>query len=362
MATSTLSEAIELFLVHIAVHNQPNTVKHKRSNLEALLISIGNIQTRSVGPHHFDVHFMRRQGAGICRATLNNELFTYRRFFAWCVLSKHISQFSNPTAHLRPFPVAAKHRLRVPRERFGDLLNNTDDARDRMVVALGLYLFLRQSEMLPLRLHDVNLVDNTMSIVIPKTGQVDTMPICAELHTELMRWLRVYSEDQGVAVGELPDDALLLPARQHQRWTNGAGGRFVLSENFTTVFRPDAPITNISRVVHFTLERTGFLTRTQDGSAKGKTNSEGIHTLRRSGARALYDTLVDTGYDGALRMVQAMLHHATATTTERYIGMDLDRKRRDETIKGKMMYPPTPITHDPDTNNVVHLANRKQAI
>ena len=61
--------------------------------------------------------------------------------------------------------------------------------------------------------------------------------------------------------------------------------------------------------------------------------------MRRSGARALFDQLVQDGYDGAIRTVQAMLHHTSVTTTEVYLGIHLDKKRRDEAIRGKVMFP-----------------------
>lgn len=64
-----------------------------------------------------------------------------------------------------------------------------------------------------------------------------------------------------------------------------------------------------------------------------------MHTLRRSAARALFDRLATEGYDGALRLVQAMLHHAQSSTTEHYLGLTLDKKRRDDIIRGESMYP-----------------------
>jgi hypothetical protein len=66
---------------------------------------------------------------------------------------------------------------------------------------------------------------------------------------------------------------------------------------------------------------------------------EGCHTLRRSGARALFDDLVERGgYDGVLRHVSAMLHHKSTLMTERYLGLDVDVKKRNDLIRGKKMY------------------------
>lgn len=47
-----------------------------------------------------------------------------------------------------------------------------------------------------------------------------------------------------------------------------------------------------------------------------------IHILRRTAARQMFNALVETRcYDGALRVVQALLHHSTLESTERFIGM-----------------------------------------
>lgn len=62
---------------------------------------------------------------------------------------------------------------------------------------------------------------------------------------------------------------------------------------------------------------------------------EGIHTLRRTAARQLFDALLErTGkYDAALRIVQATLHHASSQTTELYIGLTSELRARDELIR-----------------------------
>jgi site-specific recombinase XerD len=66
---------------------------------------------------------------------------------------------------------------------------------------------------------------------------------------------------------------------------------------------------------------------------------EGEHTLRRSGARAYFDQLVENGYDGALKRVQSMLGHRNASSTERYIGLNPERLARNRDLRGKPMFP-----------------------
>jgi integrase len=65
---------------------------------------------------------------------------------------------------------------------------------------------------------------------------------------------------------------------------------------------------------------------------------EGGHTLRRSGATALYNELSERGHDRAIRMCQAMLGHASIQTTEVYLALNLDRKARNDLLAGKRMF------------------------
>lgn len=87
------------------------------------------------------------------------------------------------------------------------------------------------------------------------------------------------------------------------------------------------PLTRPSRTVKRVLVRAGYYTL-----------QEGGHTLRRSGARAYFDELVSAGYDGALRRVQSMLGHASSSMTEQYLGLDLDRQKRNFDLAGKPMF------------------------
>src|SRR5690606_30101648 len=66
------------------------------------------------------------------------------------------------------------------------------------------------------------------------------------------------------------------------------------------------------------------------------TRGEGCHTVRRSVARAFFDSMAtDTGYDAALRTVSAMLHHKSSATTEIYLGLTSERVRRDSLLRGR---------------------------
>jgi integrase len=126
---------------------------------------------------------------------------------------------------------------------------------------------------------------------------------------------------------------MLFPARLPGRY------RWQLEENGTRTqyrtadsWRPDKAMAHAERVVHTALE-------TLDIPSKG----EGCHTLRRAAARALFDSLTqESGYDSALRIVSAWLHHKNSTTTERYLGLSVERRLRDEFLRGREFLSPSP--------------------
>ncbi len=68
---------------------------------------------------------------------------------------------------------------------------------------------------------------------------------------------------------------------------------------------------------------------------------EGVHTVRRSVARILFDQASEHGHDNALRVAAALLGHSSTQTTEIYLGIDRDRQKRDEILRGKSLFPPS---------------------
>jgi len=68
---------------------------------------------------------------------------------------------------------------------------------------------------------------------------------------------------------------------------------------------------------------------------------EGMHTIRRSGARAMFDHLaLDLGNDKALLQVSVMLNHQGTQQTLSYIGLDIEREQLNDWLRGNSMYSP----------------------
>ena len=320
-----------------------NTVRNHIHGARRLLAHVGNIQVQNLTARHVDSYFAARQAKGLTAGSLNAELAALRAMFKYAVQRRYLQAGHEPTAHRRPFRQVRRDRLRVPASRFDDLLDGLEHPRDRIVVALGLYLFLRKSEVQALRVGDVNLDTAEVSVEVLKTKQFDVMPISVEMDRELRRWLTYYASRLGRPLR--PTD-YLAPAKASPRFVKGLGPQenARLAATWPSTLDPTRPVADPERATQRALAAVGFDLRDDSG----KSLREGAHTLRRSGARALFDQLVADGYDGAMRTVQSMLHHSSVTTTEGYLGIQLDKKRRDDIVRGRQMFPK-------DEQNVVRM-------
>jgi len=264
-------------------------------------------------------------------STMNLTVAELRGFFKWAEQQGLIPYGSSPMRHRRAYTEAKHERMRVPADQFAGLIDSAQNPRDRIVVALGLYLLLRAGEIALLRVHDVDLSDFTIGVLVPKSAKSDTMPLCRELADELRIWFTAYGKGVG---RELHGDDYLVPGRLPPTLeARGDHGKWVMVQYDQYV--PSRPYSTPHKAVQGALVLSGYLTHDPDGH----TRREGVHTLRRSAARALFDRLSVDGVDSALRIVQSMLHHSSVSTTERYIGLDGDRVKRDSILRGERMFP-----------------------
>lgn len=319
--------AVEKFMVTRSTSGYAhNTLKNNRAHLTALGRHLpADITVARITPDRFEEAW-RGIGAERGPSNMANVLATYNTFFKWCQGRQIVpARWRVPTADVRPPRVQKRERFRLPVIEFPRLLDSAVEPRDRALLAAACTLLLRKSELASLTIGDVNLTDGEVTVQIWKTNDSDIMPIPYELDVELRRWLTVYSEK----VGPLEDHYLLFPRRIQQRWLHDDDGKFVAGSGDDYVYFTDQPIIHMQDIATRGLRALGYELEPR----------EGMHTLRRSAARWLFDRLVSEGYDGAIRMVQAMLHHTQIVTTEKYIGLTLDKKKRDDILKGQVMYP-----------------------
>lgn len=324
----TLSDAIDDFVAHRKSGWAKGTSRITEISLRHFLGFTGNIRMSSIGPQHAERFQAHEVGRGLMPNTINTSVAQIRVFAKWTVVHGYAKV--NWTATLRSIPVPATSRMRVAAQDFPRLLDLADEGRRpdrRIVVALGLFLFLRAGEVQSLRVKDVDLQQGTIDVRVHKTHGFDVMPISWELDQELRRWFKAYEADLG---RRLTGEEYLVPGAR--------GWNIHTGPPETGLFRPHLHQNRPFHQVQAALIKAGYPIDTN-----GKSNQEGMHTLRRSGARALFDALVsgrlgDLARDDALRKVSAMLHHKSIVTTEHYLGLDVDRERRDDTIKGRRMF------------------------
>lgn len=307
----------------------PNTLKNIDHTLRRLMACSGNIYCHQITERTVQ-RFLEEMSRTQQSSTVANHFGILGGFLDWCRHTKRVKGDHDPMYGMRSPKRIKKERERVNPAHFPEILEAAGrrSPRDRAAVAVLLYTLARDSEAREFRIGDVDLESGYILARITKSHLEDRVPICAELDTELRSWLTYYTS----RVGPLQPHYRLLPARRPPAIRDETTGQFSPSDS--EVLRPTDRVATLSRVVNPALADIGF-TVTTPGQRQVY---EGAHTLRRSGARALFDRLVSESYDGALRVVQSMLHHSSVQTTEHYLGITSDRHARDQLIKGRPMY------------------------
>lgn len=336
MANARLSDAIADFMRYAESAYAKGSIRSLRWTLDVLLTEVGNIWVKNLTDRHVDTMLALAASKGASAGTINNHVSRLRTFCEFCRRRKFAPASFDPVGHRRRVRSVPGRPFRLPVERFPELLDAADGPRDRVAFALGLYLLVRQSELVALRVGHVNLTSGEVDVSIQKTSQRDVMPISSELDIELRDWLGIYAEAMRAP---LRPEWLLVPSKPGG-WSNqrDATGKIVPYSGPLRLV-PDRPPTRLDLALKKALRRMGY--------GADDLGGVGLHTLRRSGARARFDALREQGYDGALRQVQALLHHSSAANTERYLGIDLDVQHRNEALRGKSMYGATPKAAPP---------------
>jgi integrase len=275
-----------------------------------------------------DAHSTRIKGQPIREAvgpsTHNNYRARLKVFFTYCKNSG-FTALDNYLTGVEPLPEPKKRRQQPPPSLLLQLLDQAECAMHRAYLATAINTACRASEITGMRVGDVDFARSEVFVTVVKTREEDEMPLTADLERELRLWLVEYAELLG---RPLRADDYLFPARTGNTISThyldeATGQRVYVRTPF--VWHPDRPVQRTEKIVKHALGSVGLPTR-----------YEGTHTIRRAVARAYFDSLsTELGYDAGLRTVSALLHHSNMATTERYLGLSSERRRRDETMKGK---------------------------
>lgn len=325
-----LNDAVDDFrLFRISDGKKPNTLRGDRATLKAFMALTGNIYAHSCHERHV-TEFLAKRAQTRGQNSLNGDLTVLSVFFDWCRRTRRIPPGCDPLAGRKTRVVHVPERTRVHMSKFPKLLSAAEEIhpRNRAVVAIGLYTLLRGSEIQTLKVSDLDLADGFLRATIHKKGGLeDRIPVYAALDRELRAWLTFYA----AACGPLQPQWYLTPARYARPISDQRTGVIVRVD---TELRPTRRLGQVSHIVNPALAATG-VALTDD---EGRPTREGGHTLRRSGARALFDMLCETGARDPLGVVQSMLHHQSRAQSEVYIGLDPTRQERDTLLKGAVLF------------------------
>lgn len=317
----SLSESIDLYLADRRSKGRSiSTVRNEEVLLRQFLAVVGNIQVKNIGPEHMDKFFASRARQWKSERTYNLGRARFSAYFKWCRTRKHMPRANDPLEGTESRKVPRKPRPVVPRARFEELLDAATFPRDRAMVAIGLYLFTRISETVSLRWRDIDFDSNLISVYRHKTREQAYLPMAKELRKELLRWRLEYAAQ----AGEPPrPEWFVVPTYSKHL--------FIGNQMRTPrLIAPDRPVctTSANRVVKKALAKVGI-----------DEQQVGSHTLRRSGATALYEYLMHTGHDLAIRHVSTMLGHKHIAVTEVYLQRGPSEKALNDLLAGKEMFP-----------------------
>ena len=299
-----------------------NTIRNQNGALKAFLRVNGNIWC-----HQIDDRHVTRLFEELVKTRSSNSLgpvdSALRGFFDWCRQTRRMPSDRDPMFGRRPPKAVKRERQRVHRSKFGYMLDQAENISPwhRALTAVLLHTLLRDSEAASILLRDVDLDAGYIKVRIEKSSLEDRIPISRPLDRELRKWLTVYTQE----VGPLQPHYFLLPARRATP-IHGKNRKF---EKCVITLRPEKKVAATAKQIQRVLATVGI-----DISEKG----EGAHTLRRSGARALFDALSEAHHPRPLRVVKDMLHHEQESTSERYIGAEADRLDRDACVRGQDVY------------------------
>lgn len=313
-----VSEAAREYLAHLNAKGVPKGTARGRYNTVMKLVAVcGDKQTARVDARTVDKFFAAHPRW--CAGTRNNQLSHLRLFFEWCRYRRFMHRDSDPTFGWKKLKYAIPPKQRIPVGEWPVLFSACETPLETITMATGLYLFLRASEQQRIQLKHVRLNELEIDIYRGKVVDYDTMPITAELEPYLRQHLTFMAEQ-----GYSHPDHFLIYAKHPGTTRKGHQG-FLPGKALINPVKPAGRPYNIVKDV---LGRAGYATF-----------GEGEHTLRRSGARAYFDSLVSQGYDGALREVMSMLGHKNSKNTEGYLGLEQDRFKRNSKLKGQPMFP-----------------------
>jgi integrase len=326
--TPTIDEAVASYLQLRKAKFSHDTWVNDRSQLTRLARALNGLQVGSITPERMEQFFLGPGGLAeeMAPSSFNKVLSRVDTFFGFCRRRGWIK--GDPLGEVDRLPVTRRDRLRLSPAELMRLQDQAQHPRDRGVLAVACNTALRAGEIADLRLRDVDLDGGWLQVRITKSHLEDQMPITLELDHEFRAWLTFYSEHVAAQPGP---DAYLFPAKAPGRWRSPTAADADMDVHASGLvyvhgdLRPDRPLRKPAEIVKRALRSASY----EIGPG------EGLHTIRRSLARAYFERESENGNDVALRATAALLHHSSTQVTEHYLGLNHEKVRRDRSLRGQ---------------------------
>jgi integrase len=285
----------------------------------------------------------------------NNRLDAVRQFFTWaesCKMLRPGLRADDVFNGYKARKAERKPKYYIPSADFPRALDiaGARDRKDRAVIAFLLGTLARDGEAAAVQLKHLDLSELSVQLYRTKRKRWTTTGVNPDLADEMQSWGDRYAHEFGYvgfqAMRAAHPDWYLLPPRT--------------AKNMGFKLDPTRPPTTLPRVVKRVL--TGLGVVGTEHSEHTEHVGEGVHTIRRSGARSLYEFLLLTvGHDSSLAFVQAMLDHQTPEITVKYIGVDWHKDQLNRWLRGNRMYGGTPDAGAIDSTGAQVIQLRREA-
>lgn len=263
-------------------------------------------------------YFNRLRPPVLSGSTFNNYRQYLLSFWTFCTGEGWIVR--NPMRHVDRAVQTRRPRLQLSAQELERCLEEAENPRDRAAYAVAMNTCLRGGDIAGLVVGNVNLTNDALHAFVRKNQTWLDLPITAELHDEMERWFKSYAETMGLANWrtDLPNEWTLIPPMQ---WT--ATNVWNPTEG-TYTYKVERRLSHPHEIAQRAIAKLGHDPR-----------GEGFHTFRRSGARRTMELAEAAGDRNPIRIAQAMLDHKHQNTTEIYLEVTEDRRRRDELLRGQ---------------------------
>ena len=184
--TPRLSEALAQYMTNRRTYCAATTVSNDQALLRKFVREVGDRQVHLLNQTHVETWFARESERQMA-SSYNKVRTRVAGFIDFCQRRGWLTQ--DLLGEIRPRKVVQRERLRLSANQLRRMIETAENPRDRAMIAIGCNTGLRSSDIVRLRIRDVDLDQGVLRVRVKKTGKVDELPITSDLDPELRAWL-----------------------------------------------------------------------------------------------------------------------------------------------------------------------------